>query len=102
MAIQAYGTITITDLLDTATYIYYSATNTTTKTAWHSTPTSSDKYIGIYSGPPVAGGQPTNPTDAIYQAMDISKYVGEDGAPGAAGRGISSTAIAYTTSSSGT
>lgn len=85
MSISAYGSITVTDLLDTATYIYYAATNSTTYSDWHTSPQTTDKYIGIYSGPPVDGGQPANPTSAIYSAMDISKYVGEDGAPGSQG-----------------
>lgn len=77
--ISAYGSITVTDLLDTATYIYYSATNTSTLSSWHTSPQSNDEYIGIYSGPPTDSGQPANPTSAIYSAMDISKYVGDDG-----------------------
>ena len=79
MSISAYGSITVTDLLDTATYIYYSATNSSTLTDWHTTPQSTDKYIGIYDGPPSESGQPANPTQSIYNAMDISKYVGDDG-----------------------
>lgn len=85
MSISAYGSITVTDLLDTATYIYYAATNSTTYSDWHTSPQTTDKYIGIYSGPPVDGGQPANPTSAIYNAMDISKYVGEDGSQGPEG-----------------
>ena len=85
MSISAYGSITVTDLLDTATYIYYSATNSDTYSDWHTSPQTTDKYIGIYSGPPVDDGQPANPTSAIYNAMDISKYVGEDGSQGPEG-----------------
>ena len=77
MSISVYGSITVTDLLDTATYIYYSATNTSTLSSWHISPQSNDEYIGIYSGPPTNSGQPANPTSAIYSAMDISKYVGD-------------------------
>lgn len=86
MAVQAYGSITITDLLDTATYIYYSASSTRTASDWHITAAATDKYIGIYSGPPADNNQqPTNPTTAILNAMEIHQFVGEDGAPGAPG-----------------
>ena len=79
MATKAYGSITITDLLDTATYIYYSQTNSTSISSWHKDVQSTDKFIGIYSGPPISGGQPINPTQSILNEMDINKYVGDDG-----------------------
>lgn len=79
MSVQAYGSITITDLLDTATYIYYSETGSSTLSGWHTEVTAQDKYIGIYSGPPSSSGQPTQPTQTIYNAMDISKFVGDPG-----------------------
>lgn len=78
MSTKAYGSITVTDLLDTATYIYYSATGSNTAADWHVTPTVNDKYIGFYSGPPVDGGQPATPAN-FMSSLVISKYVGEDG-----------------------
>lgn len=73
---QAYGTLTIVDLLDTATYIYYSANEDGSGASI--APDANTKYIGIYSGPALEDGQPSiPPKDTIW-----SKYVGEDGAPG--------------------
>ena len=87
---MAYGEITIVDLLDTATYIYYSAnddySNPTTK------PQPDSKYIGIYCGipsdisparlplvlPAELGGQPAIPPEGTVW----SQYVGEKGEPG--------------------
>lgn len=74
---QAHGSITIVDLLDTATYIYYSANSNGTGAT--KAPAADSKYIGIYSGPPVSGGQPTTPPDGTIW----SKYSGEDGKNGA-------------------
>lgn len=74
---QAHGSITIVDLLDTATYIYYSANSNGTGAT--KTPAADSKYIGIYSGPPVSGGQPTTPPNGTIW----SKYSGEDGKNGA-------------------
>ena len=72
----ARGEITIVDLVDTATYIYYSENESGLGAA--TTPTATTKYIGIYNGPPAEGGQPgTPPTGTKW-----TKYVGEDGAPG--------------------
>ena len=72
----AYGEITILDLIDTATYIYYSANEDGSGAS--TAPDANTKYIGIYSGPALEDGQPSiPPKDTIW-----SKYVGEDGAPG--------------------
>lgn len=80
MSNKAYGSITVTDLLDTATYIYYSATGSSSVAGnWHKEVQSGDLYIGIYNGPPLDGGQPTNPTSAILNQLVISKYVGDIG-----------------------
>jgi hypothetical protein len=46
----AYGEITILDLLDTATYIYYAKDENGTGAS--KTPAAEFKYMGIYSGPP--------------------------------------------------
>jgi hypothetical protein len=98
MAISAYGSITVTDLLDTATYIYYSATGSGTKASdWHTTPTTNDAYIGFYSGPPIESGQPANPTNVILSSLTISKYVGEDGERGGLILNITTAPTAYTT-----
>ena len=51
---QAYGTLTIVDLLDTATYIYYSANEDGTGAS--TAPDVNTKYIGIYSGPALEDG----------------------------------------------
>ena len=73
MAIVAYGEITILDLIDTATYIYYSANSDGSGAS--KTPGADTKYIGIYSGAPFKGGQPsTPPKETIW-----TKYVGENG-----------------------
>ena len=82
MSISVYGSITVTDLLDTATYIYYSATNTSTLSSWHISPQSNDEYIGIYSGPPTNSGQPdllefrsTQPNYLLrYQSKSLDFY----------------------------
>ena len=85
---QAYGTLTIVDLLDTATYIYYSANEDGTGAS--TAPDANTKYIGIYSGPALEDGQPLiPPKDTIW-----SKYVGEDGAPGTSIT-IESTQVKY-------
>lgn len=85
MSAKAYGSITITDLLDTATYIYYAETNSSDSDDWHIEATEDDKYIGIYSGPPASGGQPAHPTEDIFTNLVISKFVGEDGENGTPG-----------------
>ena len=85
---QAYGTLTIVDLLDTATYIYYSANEDGSGASI--APDANTKYIGIYSGPALEDGQPSiPPKDTIW-----SKYVGEDGAPGSSIT-IESTQVKY-------
>ena len=81
----AYGSITITDLIDTATYIYYSETSETGDlyiNNWHKKATPTDKYICIYSGAPVDSTQPEHPTSEIFKTATISKFVGEDGTDG--------------------
>lgn len=81
----AYGSITITDLIDTATYIYYSETSETGDiyiNNWHKKATPTDKYICIYSGAPVDSTQPEHPTSEIFKTATISKFVGEDGEDG--------------------
>lgn len=84
----AYGEITILDLIDTATYIYYSANEDGTGAS--TAPDANTKYIGIYDGPVLEGGQPSvPPTGTIW-----SKYVGEDG------NGINSITYYYLTNNS--
>lgn len=84
----AYSEITILDLIDTATYIYYSANENGTGAS--TAPDANTKYIGIYSGPTLEGGQPLiPPEDTVW-----SKYVGEDGAPGSSIT-IKSTKVKY-------
>lgn len=81
----AYGSITITDLIDTATYIYYSETSETGDVYinnWHKKATPTDKYICIYSGAPVDSTQPEHPTSEIFKTATISKFVGENGEDG--------------------
>lgn len=99
MAQKAYGSITITDLLDTATYIYYSSSNSIKLADWHKDARSADKYIGVYSGKSLDNGQPTNPTQDIFNNMERQLFVGEDGEDG---RGISSVEIRYAIGDSGT
>ena len=70
--VRAYGSLTILDLLDNATYIYY-ADNAEGKNP--SASPEGKKYIGIYSGPPVEGGQPNIPP----AGTEWSKYAGDDG-----------------------
>lgn len=89
--IIAYSEITILDLIDTATYIYYSANENGTGAS--TAPDANTKYIGIYSGPTLEDGQPSvPPEDTVW-----SKYVGEDGEPGAPGTSITikSTSVKY-------
>lgn len=81
MSTTAYGSITVTDLLDIATYIYYSHYSAAATTAdaqnWHTVPITGDKYIGIYTGAPMNNGQPAHPIDFITQLV-VSQYVGDD------------------------
>lgn len=92
--ILAYGEITILDLLDTATYIYYAEYENGTGATI--APEANSKYIGIYSGPALEGGQPEIPPEGTIW----SRYVGEDGAPGDKGVGIKSTEVSYAVSNS--
>ena len=96
----ARGEITIVDLIDTATYIYYSKNADGTNAT--SAPTSETKYIGIYSGPSLASRPSTPPQGTVW-----SKYVGEDGQQGEKGEDgtsvtITSTSVRYAKSSNGT
>lgn len=86
MEIISTGQITLVDLIDNATYIYYSANpdgSGATKV-----PESDSKYIGIYTGSYIAGGQPTIPPSSTTW----SRYVGEKGEEG---NGIIKTEISY-------
>ena len=49
----AFSEITILDLIDTATYIYYAEDNKGSGATL--TPESTSKFIGIYSGNPIYG-----------------------------------------------
>ena len=69
---QAYGTLTIVDLLDTATYIYYA------DGAEGNTPSVSPvgkTYIGIYNGLPLSGGQPDPVREAVQYNTIKDKIV---------------------------
>lgn len=81
MAIISSGQITLVDLTDTATYIYY-ADNDQGGGAT-SSPVETTKYMGIYSGPTLAA-RPEVP-DASW-GSDVwtgwMRYVGEDGKDG--------------------
>lgn len=77
----AYGSLTITDLIDIATYIYYADDINGTNPSINP---NNKKYIGIYSGPPIEGGQPSIPPEGT----EWSKFQGEDGKDGAAGTGF--------------
>jgi hypothetical protein len=55
----AYNEITILDLMDTATYIYYAKDKNGTGATI--APTTESVYIGIYSGPSNVDGQPAEP-----------------------------------------
>lgn len=86
--IMAYSEITILDLIDTATYIYYA--NDDKGTGVTSAPTSTSKYIGIYSGPPFEGFPNKFPMDNWQEEWwsGWSKYVGENGQDGQDGMGF--------------
>lgn len=64
------ASISLTDLTDITTYIYYSDGTTPTIN-----PTENSTYIGVYNGPPIAGGQPEIPPATTMWA----KYKGADG-----------------------
>jgi len=95
----AQGEITIIDLIDTATYIYYADDAEGTNP---SAEPEGKKYIGIYSGPSFEGGQPLIPPEETIW----SKYVGEDGPKGDKGdKGdsvtITSSSVQYAASKNG-
>lgn len=95
----AYGEITILDLLDDATYIYYSDDSSGSGASLSPTGKS---YIGIYNGPALSTGQPAPDTQEytdIKRDIKWSQYVGEDGKDG---NGIVSTEIRYQNGSSST
>jgi hypothetical protein len=91
----AYSEITILDLLDTATYIYYAKDENGTGAT--KAPSAESKYMGIYSGPPFTGDPIKFPMDDWEDEWwtGWQKYVGEDGAPGVSGKGIKSFKISY-------
>ena len=74
--IIAYDEITLLDIADTATYIYYSENIDGTGASL--APSSTTIYIGIYSGPSFPDGQPQiPPSETVW-----SRYVGEKGEKG--------------------
>jgi hypothetical protein len=97
----AYSEITILDLIDTATYIYYAKDEDGTGAT--KAPSAESKYMGIYSGPPFTGDPIKFPMDGWESGWwtGWQKYVGEDGAPGTPGtpgtpgRGILETKILF-------
>lgn len=83
----AYGEITILDLSDTATYIYYADNEAGGGVT--STPTANSKYIGFYSGPTLGDAKPDIPTPeqiAGWQNKNFwsgwISYIGPQGEPG--------------------
>lgn len=93
--VMSCGFITILDLQDTATYIYY-ATNSSGGGA-SSTPTANSSYIGVYSGKALSKQpDPQNQEDVdAYESIknDIvwSKYTGPKGDKGDEGKQGTST-----------
>ena len=89
---QAYGTLTIVDLLDTATYIYYA------DNAEGDNPSATSEgktYIGIYGGPALSSRPDVpDPNWSSDVWSGWQKYVGEDGAPGTSIT-IKSTQVKY-------
>lgn len=83
-----YASLTITDLLDTATYIYYSPNSNGSGATI--APGSDSKYIGIYSGAPIPSGQPDPKGDndnqkkynGIKEKIVWSEYKGKPGEDG--------------------
>lgn len=74
--IIAYDEITLLDITDIATYIYYSENIDGTGASL--APSSTTKYIGIYNGPSFPDGQPqVPPSETVW-----SRYVGEKGEKG--------------------
>ena len=95
-----YASLTITDLLDTATYIYYSPNLDDDYSGATIAPGQDSKYIGIYSGPTLPDGQPEPGTPAFneinnpgnehhiewMEAKGEKGDKGDPGDPGAAAR----------------
>jgi hypothetical protein len=94
--IVAASSITILDLLDTATYIYYAEKEdgTGATKAPGAASDSTFKYMGIYSGPPFTEKPTKFPMDDWKEEWwsGWQKYVGPQGAQGP---GIESTTIYY-------
>lgn len=93
--ILAYGEITILDLLDSATYIYYAENAEGLNPSV--SPDGKD-YIGIYSGKSLPNGQPevgTAEYESIKTEIVWSKFTGEQGQPGTPIT-ITQTSIEYT------
>ena len=80
--IVSTGQITLVDLIDKATYIYYAESyENGVAEGVTITPNANSQYIGIYNGTALDGGQPENaPNDTQW-----SKYVGPQGEPGEPG-----------------
>lgn len=82
--VVAYNAITLVDLVDSATYIYYAEDYDDTKGAINVSiaPNANSKYIGIYNGPSLSSGQP-GPSEGSYITIKgnikWSRYVGRDG-----------------------
>lgn len=83
----AYGEITILDLSDTATYIYYADNEVGGGVT--STPTTNSKYIGFYSGPTLGDAKPDIPTPEQIAGWQNNNfwsgwisYIGPQGEPG--------------------
>ena len=75
----AYSEITLLNLTDSATYIYYA--EDVNGMGASRTPTAASKYIGIYNGPQLANvpNEPTPDMTSSEYWSGWSKYVGEDG-----------------------
>lgn len=80
----AYGEITISDLIDSATYIYYAEDSQGNGANRY--PSNNTEYIGFYNGPALKGGQPEKPSleNLIQWSNDgywsgWLKYKGETG-----------------------
>lgn len=108
--ILAYGEITILDLLDTATYIYYAKDESGAGAS--KTPAADSKYMGIYSGPPFDENPSKFPMDdwKVEWWSGWQKYMGDKGADGKDGSdGLRGTGIlkvktaptSYTTTTAG-
>lgn len=79
----AYSEITILDLMDTATYIYYAKNESGEEAS--TSPGDNKTFIGIYSGKTLPNGQP-NPGSSEYsnieEEIEWSRYVGPQGDKG--------------------